>query len=176
MRTLTPWGSMAQTPGVEVSVRRSSLAGDPPFHTTQTKAVEFPGAALSPACRRQAAGEGAGLDATSPQSFRETPTSVRDPAYTRSFPGTAAAIYCPSQQRHSRAPSPANPRQSRVRRPELQMQQQPQNQSTSRSTTAVVSSPVAISQSQPHKLASMTPRERVGHSTQLSEVSVLTSM
>ena len=72
------------------------LAGGPPFHTTQTKAVEFPDAALSPACRRQA-GEGAGLDATSPQSFRETPTSVRDPAYPRSSPRTTAAIYCTSQ-------------------------------------------------------------------------------
>src|SRR5271154_2513910 len=86
MRTLTPWGSMAQTPGVEVSVRRSSLAGGAPFHTTQTKAVEFPGAALSPACRRQAAGEGAGLDAASPQSPTEAPTSVRDRACARSSP------------------------------------------------------------------------------------------
>src|SRR5271168_1119218 len=65
--------------------------------------------------------------------------------------------------RHSRAPSPANPRQSRVRHPELHLQRQPQNQSTSRSTTAVVSSPVAMRQSQPHKLASITPREWVGH-------------
>src|SRR5271163_3155208 len=72
--------------------------------------------------------------------------------------------------RHSRAPSPANPRQSRARHPELQMQQQPQNQSTSRSTTAVVSSPVAISQSQPHKLASMTPREWAGHPPKLPAV------
>src|SRR5271154_2247695 len=50
------------------------------------------------------------------------------------------------------------------------MQQQPQNQSTSRSTTAVVSSPVAISQSQPHKLASMTPREWAGHPPKLPAV------
>ncbi len=50
-----------------------------------------------------------------------------------------------------------------MRHPELQMQQQPQNQSTSKSTTAVVSSPVAMRQSQPHELESMTPRERLGH-------------
>src|SRR5271154_2550532 len=67
------------------------MAGGPPFHTTQTKAVEFPGAASLRFLK------GAGLDATSPQSFRETPTSVRDSASTRSSPRTAAAIYCPSQ-------------------------------------------------------------------------------
>ena len=50
-----------------------------------------------------------------------------------------------------------------MRHPELQMQQQPQNQSTSKATTAVVSSPVAMRQSHPHELDSMTPRERVGH-------------
>ena len=38
-------------------------AGGTPVHVTQTKVFELPGAALSPASRRQAAGEGAGLDA-----------------------------------------------------------------------------------------------------------------
>src|SRR5277367_170878 len=102
---------MAQTPGVEVSVRRSSLAGGPPFHTTQTKAVEFPGAALSPACRRQAAGEGAGLDATSPQSFRETPTSARDPACTRSSPAPPPqfiAHHSSATVAHPRLPTPGS--------------------------------------------------------------------
>jgi hypothetical protein len=53
--------------------------------------------------------------------------------------------------RHSRAPSPANPRQSRVRHPELQKQRQTQNQSTSKPTTPVVSSAVAMRQSHPEK-------------------------
>jgi len=39
-----------------------SWAGRTPFRTTKTKAVELPRAALSPAYRRQAAVEGAGLE------------------------------------------------------------------------------------------------------------------
>ena len=36
--------------------------GGTPFHTTQAKAIEFPVAALSPAHRKQAEGEGEALD------------------------------------------------------------------------------------------------------------------
>src|SRR5271156_3294447 len=87
------------------------MAGGPPFHTTQTKAVEFPGAALSPACRRQAAGEGAGLDATSPQSFREPPSPVRDPACTRSSPAPPPqfiAHLSSATVAHPRLPTPGS--------------------------------------------------------------------
>ena len=64
---------------------------------------------------------------------------------------------------HTRAPSPANPRQSRARHPELQKQRQTQNQSTSQSTTAVVSSALAMRQSSARCITPMTPRERVCH-------------
>jgi hypothetical protein len=59
--------------------QRRTLAGSPPFRISETWALAFQGAALSPACRRQAAGEGAGLDAASLQPFPRTLTSVRDP-------------------------------------------------------------------------------------------------
>ena len=44
-----------------------------PYHRTQTKAVEFPGAARSPACRRPSAFKVAILDGSTPQSFRWSP-------------------------------------------------------------------------------------------------------
>lgn len=57
--------------------------GGTPFHTTQAKAIEFPVAALSPAHRKQAEGEGADLDAPPSTStanyarlFRRLPSSV----------------------------------------------------------------------------------------------------
>jgi hypothetical protein len=60
-------------------MRKFAGAGGKPFHTSQTNAVEFAGAALTPACRRQAAGEGAGLDAASLQLSHRTVTSLSDP-------------------------------------------------------------------------------------------------
>src|SRR5579863_7934267 len=70
-------------------------AGGPPFHATQTKAVEFPGAALfAPLFHAK----GAGLDATSPSRRASAPFLVR-----------AAANYNRMMQRaratdHSAAP------------------------------------------------------------------------
>jgi len=65
--------------------------------------------------------------------------------------------------RHSRALSPAKSRQSRVRHPELQKQRQTQNQSTSKSTTAVVSSAAAMRHSHPQAARIIASSERVGH-------------
>jgi len=58
-------------------MRKFAGAGAKPFHISQTNAVEFAGAAPTPACRRQ--GEGAGLDAASLQLSHRTVTSLSDP-------------------------------------------------------------------------------------------------
>jgi|HubBroStandDraft_6_1064221.scaffolds.fasta_scaffold54221_2 hypothetical protein len=94
-------------------VLRIVRAGGPSFHTAETQDLGCKSAGLSPACRMQAAGEGAGLDAASRrQSAYGTLGSVGDSLGRRptprltSDPGPFTKIrgWCKSLCRSHRGP------------------------------------------------------------------------